>query len=115
MGQTGFANLYSPTEVVGLPALHSHGVAVQVAFEKANFETSFSLHRLKGWVTKPGATFKRYGSTGFNLYTPHDGGALARRVEAERDGGVGIRARRSRGFSLVLCIAVQVALFESKA
>jgi hypothetical protein len=33
-----------------------HVVGVQVEFESKNFETGFSLlHRLKGWVTKPGA------------------------------------------------------------
>jgi hypothetical protein len=56
MGHNWIHYLYSPTEVVGL---HGHfeavrrvgaprDVAVQVAHLKANFETSFSLHRFKG-------------------------------------------------------------------
>jgi hypothetical protein len=46
------------------------GVAVHVAFEKANFETSFSLlyRLLKAW--KPGAALSSYGSTGLSLYSP---------------------------------------------
>jgi hypothetical protein len=32
--------------------VHALGVAVQAEFENPNFETSFSLHRFKGWVTR---------------------------------------------------------------
>jgi hypothetical protein len=42
----------APRLVAPLGALHARGdvlaVAAQVAFEKSIFETSFSLHRLKG-------------------------------------------------------------------
>ena len=49
------------------PVHARHAVAAQVEFEKANFETRFSLHRLKRWVT---GQFRRYGSAGFNWYSP---------------------------------------------
>jgi beta-galactosidase/beta-glucuronidase len=42
-------------------------VAVQVEFENPNFETSFSLYRLKGWVTK---RLSRYGSNCIELVQP---------------------------------------------
>jgi hypothetical protein len=43
---------------------------------KANFETSFSPHRLKGW----NRALSSYGSAGFNLYSPTE---HAREVHAE--------------------------------
>jgi hypothetical protein len=60
----------------GVLAVRHRGVAVQVdPFEKANFETRFSLHRLKGWNQTLSSAMGQlalssYGSTAFSLYSP---------------------------------------------
>jgi hypothetical protein len=57
----GQMNFQRPEPHRGVPAQAvSHCV-------KANVEAKIlSLYRFKGWFTKPGGAFKRYGSTGFN-------------------------------------------------
>jgi hypothetical protein len=49
-------------------SLASRSVAVQVAFEKANFETRISHFRLKGWVTR---RFQAMGHNWIQLVQPH--------------------------------------------
>jgi hypothetical protein len=53
------------------------GVAVQDVFEKQRLEARFSFDRFKGWVTKPGAPFKRYGSPLNPTFTPPHLGPVA--------------------------------------
>jgi hypothetical protein len=54
-----------------MAAVRNHGVAIQVEFEKANFETGFSLHKFKG----SNQAVSSYGFNWIQLVQPHHGKA----------------------------------------